>query len=356
MLFKKSILFLSIVLILAQGQQLQGLEYIKYGHDGLKLLNDQLGQSKYAIFDLNSTNGESSFNINEVTYKVPISIQATAQSLRKETQCEGIYYTFSEFQKKYGESITFSAGLGISNFTIPLGINRQLDYFKQQMTQKDKAISVSQSRWAMYCLTTAPAFLMPLNPLFLQSLDSLNKLAKTPQNNTQQTMYNDIVSLFGTHYVNSVVLGGSAKIYTILDKNYLKTVSYQEIKTQISIDYSYQVFEFQYGYNSSDIAQKLDENFMKSKEDVIIFSPEVDFKQNPKAWETWESNVQKQPQPVSSSVSYISDLVYQYPEVQAHLRKTIDFYLKNSKLPSFDQIQDQKIEFKQKIQNKVLFV
>ncbi|KAL4511138.1 hypothetical protein ABPG73_008216 [Tetrahymena malaccensis] len=341
MLFKKTILLLSIVLLLTQGQQLPGLEYINYGHDGLKLLNDQLGQSKYAIFDLNLTNGESQFKINGVTYRVPIQIQATAQSLRKESQCEGIYQTFPEFQKKYAESISFSSGLGVQNFTIPRGVNRQFDKFYQLITQNNKAISVSKSQWAMYSLTTAPAFLMPLNPLFKQSLDSLNSTVKIPKNNTQQNMYNDIVSQFGTHYVSSVVLGGSAKIYTILDKTYLKTVSYEEIQTQISIDYSYQVFKFKFGYNSTEIADKLDVDYVKNTEDVVVFSPEVDLQQDPKAWNTWESSAPTQPQPIGSAVSYISDLVYEYPEVQAHLKKTIEFYLKNGKLPTFAQIQGQ---------------
>lgn len=44
------------------------------------------------------------------------------------------------------------------------------------------------------------------------------------------------------------------------------------------------------------------------------------------------------PQPVNTTVSYISDLAYEYPEVQAHLRKTIEYYLKNNKLPSIGEI------------------
>ncbi|KAL4474493.1 hypothetical protein ABPG72_016171 [Tetrahymena utriculariae] len=347
MLFKKAIIFLSILLILSQAQLLPGLDYIKSGYDGLKLLNDQLGQSKYPIFNLDPSIGESEFQINGATYKVPIVIQATEQSVRKETQCEGIYYSFSDFQKKYSESISFSAGLGISNFTISLGINHQLDTFHEQISQSNKAISVSQSYWAMYSLTTAPAFLMPLNPMFKQSLDALNRMAKDPQNDTQQTIYNQVVSSFGTHYVTSVLMGGSAKIYTTLDQNYLKTVDYEEVKTQIGIDFSYQVFKFKFGYNSTEIGQKLHEDFKKNAEDVIIFSPEVDHLQDPKAWETWESTVPQKPQPVNTTVSYISDLAYEYPEVQGHLRKTIDFYLKNGKLPSFAEIQGFQVALKE---------
>ncbi|KAL4511135.1 hypothetical protein ABPG73_008213 [Tetrahymena malaccensis] len=339
MVFKKSLILFSIVFILVQTQSLPGLDYIKSGYDGLKILNDQLGQSKYPIFNFDPSNGETDFQINGVNYKVPIVVQATEQSVRKETQCEGIYYSFSDFQRKYSESISFSAGLGISNFTISLGINHQLDTFHEQITQSNKAISVSQSYWAMYSLSTAPAFLMPMNPMFKQSLDALNRMAKDPQNDTQQTIYNQVVSSFGTHYVSSVIMGGSAKIYTTLDQNYLKSVDYEEAKTQIGIDFSYQVFKFKFGYNSTEIGQRLNENFKRNAEDVIVFSPEVDHLQDPKAWETWESTVPQKPQPVNTTVSYISDLAYEYPEVQGHLRKTIDFYLKNGKLPSFAEIQ-----------------
>ncbi|KAL4474491.1 hypothetical protein ABPG72_016169, partial [Tetrahymena utriculariae] len=344
-----TVVILSIVLILAQTQSLPGLDYIKSGYDGLKILNDQLGQSKYPIFNLDPSNGETDFQINGVNYKVPIIIQATEQSVRKETQCEGIYYPFSDFQKKYSESISFSAGLGISNFTISFGINHQLDTFHQQITQSNKAISVSQSYWAMYSISTAPAFLMPLNPMFKQSLDALNRMAKDPQNDTQQTIYNQVVSSFGTHYVSSVIMGGSAKIYTTLDQNYLKAVDYEEARTQIGIDFSYQVFKFKFGYNSTEIGQKLHENFKKNAEDVIVFSPEVDHLQDPKAWETWESAVPQKPQPLNTTVSYISDLAYEYPEVQAHLRKTIDFYLKNGKLPSFAEIQGFQIVLQEQV-------
>ncbi|KAL4511132.1 hypothetical protein ABPG73_008210 [Tetrahymena malaccensis] len=346
MYFKKTIILLSIVLLLAQSQSLPGLDYIKGGYDGLKLLNDQLGQSKYPVFNLDPSSGENSFKINGVTYKVPVMIQATAESLRKETQCESISYSFSDFQKSYSQSISFSAGLGISNFAISLGINHQLDKFHQEITQKNKAISISQSYWAMYSLTTAPAFLMPLNPMFKQSLDALNRMAKDPQNDTQQTIYNQVVSSFGTHYVSSVIMGGSAKIYTTLDQNYLKTVDYKEVKSQIGIDFSYQIYKLKFGRNSTEIAQKIHENFKKNADDVIVFSPEVDHLQDPKAWETWESTVSQKPQPVNTTVAYISDLAYQYPEVQAHLKKTIEFYLKNGKLPTFAQIKGFKVALK----------
>ncbi|KAL4511127.1 hypothetical protein ABPG73_008205 [Tetrahymena malaccensis] len=339
MFIKKSLILLTIFLILAQGQTLPGLDYIKSGYDGLKLLNDQLGQSKYPIFNLDPSNGVSDFELNGVTYQVPNTIQATAQSLRKETQCEGIYYSFSDFQRKYSESISFSAGLTFSSYSVAIGINHQLDTFHQQITQSNKAISVSQSYWAMYSLTTAPAFLMPLNPMFKQSLDALNRMAKDPQNDTQQTIYNQVVASFGTHYVSSVIMGGSAKIFTTLDQDYLKTVDYEEAKTQIGLEFSYTVFQFKFGYNSTEIAQKLNENFKKNAEDSIIFSPEVDHIQDPKAWATWESQVPQRPQPVNTTVSYISDLAFEYPEVQLHLRKTIEFYLKNGKLPTFAEIQ-----------------
>ncbi|KAL4511136.1 hypothetical protein ABPG73_008214 [Tetrahymena malaccensis] len=349
MVFKKSLILFTIVLILAHTQSLPGLDYIKSGYDGLKILNDQLGQSKYPIFNLDPQNGETDFQINGVNYKVPIVVQATEQSIRKETQCEGIYYSFSDFQKKYSESISFSAGLEISNITISLGVNHLLDTFHQKFSQNNKAISVSQSYWSMYSLTTAPAFLMPLNPVFKQSLDALNRIAKDPQNDTQQTVYNQVVSSFGTHYVSSVIMGGSAKIYTTLDQNYLKSVDQEEAKTQIGIDFSYQVFQLKFGYNSTEIAQRLNENFKKNAEDVIVFSPEVDHLQDPKAWETWESTVPKKPQPVNTTVSYVSDLAYEYPVVQAHLRKTIDFYLKYGKLPSFAEIQGFQINLNQKV-------
>ncbi|KAL4511159.1 hypothetical protein ABPG73_008237 [Tetrahymena malaccensis] len=347
MLSKKTFVLLSILLILAHGQTLPGLDYIKSGYDGLKLLNDQLGQSKYPVFNLDPQNGEADFLLNDQNYKVPITIQATVQSLRKETQCEGIYQSFSDFQKKYSESISFSAGLTYAGFTAALGFNHQLDEIHEKMTQSNKAVSVAQSYWSMYSLTTAPAFLMPLNPMFKQSLDALNRMAKDPQNDTQQTIYNQVISSFGTHYVTSVVMGGSAKIFTTIDSEYLKSFDYEQVKNQVSLDFSYMVFKFKFGYDTTDATQIPSEDFKKNSENLIVFSPEVDHIQDPKAWATWESQVPQKPQPVNTTVSYISDLAFEYPEVQGHLKKTIEFYLKNGKLPSFSEIQNFSIALQQ---------
>ncbi|KAL4499417.1 hypothetical protein ABPG73_008967 [Tetrahymena malaccensis] len=347
--FKKTIIFLSILVVFNQAQSLPGLDYIKSGYDALKLLNDQLGQSKFSIFNLDPSLGENDFHINGVTYKVPMVVQATELSLRRDNKCEGIYSSFSDFQRKYSESISFSADLEVSNITIALDYNHQLESFYEKITKDNKAISVSQSYWSMYSLTTGPAFLMPLNPQFKQSLDMLNKMSKDDQGERQQSIYNQIISSFGTHYVSSVLMGGSAKIYTTLDQNYLKTIDYEEVKNQISIDFSYQEFKFKFGYNSSEIGQNLHEDFKNNSEDVIVFSPEVNHLQDPKAWETWESTVPQKPQPVNTTVSYISDLAYEYPEVQTHLRKSIEFYLKNGKLPSFDDIQGSQFTLKQEV-------
>ncbi|KAL4474487.1 hypothetical protein ABPG72_016165, partial [Tetrahymena utriculariae] len=124
---------------------LPGIVYIKSGQNGLKLLNDQLGQSKYPVFNLDPSNGEQDFQLNGQSFKVPIAIQATAQSLRKETQCEGIYQPFSDFQKKYSESISFSAGLSLASYSVSLGFNHQLDEIHEKMAQSNKSVTISQS-------------------------------------------------------------------------------------------------------------------------------------------------------------------------------------------------------------------
>ncbi|KAL4511140.1 hypothetical protein ABPG73_008218 [Tetrahymena malaccensis] len=338
MLSSKTLICLSFILLLTQAQDLPGLDYIKSGYDGTKILNDQLGQSKYPIFQFDPSNGETDYRMNGQNFKVPMVVQATGFSLRKETQCEGVFYSFSDFQKKYSQSISFSAGFSISQITPSLNVNRQLDRLHQEITQNNKAVSVSQSYWAMYILTTAPAFLMPLNPMFKQSLDALNRMARKPSSETQQTIYNQVINSFGTHFVTSVIMGGTAKIYTTIDQGYIKTLNFQQIKTQVTLDVSSQIFKFKFGYDSTDMTLKPTETFKKNSEDIIIFSPEVDHLQDPKAWATWESTVPMKPQPVNTTVSYISDLAYEYPEVQAHLRKTIEYYLKNNKLPSIGEI------------------
>ncbi|KAL4474488.1 hypothetical protein ABPG72_016166 [Tetrahymena utriculariae] len=212
-------------------------------------------------------------------------------------------------KKKYSESITFSAGFTISEITPSLNVNHELDKLHEEITQNNKAVSVSQSYWAMYSLTKAPTFLMPLNPMFKQSLDALNRMARNPQSDTQQTIYNQVFNSFGTHFVTSVIMGGAAKIYTIIDQGYLKTLDFKQIKIQVTLDVNNQIFKFKFGYDSTDITQRPSESFKKNSDDIIVFFPEVDHLQDPKAWATWESKVPMKPQPVNTTVSYISDLV-----------------------------------------------
>lgn len=81
-------------------------------------------------------------------------------------------------------------------------------------------------------------------------------------------------------------------------------------------------------------------SFMDNTASEMTFSPEVTHLDQEKPWASWETQVPINPQPVNTTVAYISDLVFQYPEVQLHLRKTIDFYLRNARFPSLGEIQN----------------
>lgn len=98
--------------------------------------------------------------------------------------------SYDELIKKYSESISFSVGVSWGNIAVDLSFNHQLEELHRKMTQEGKAMHVSQSYWAMYSITTAPAFLMPLNPMFKQSMDALNMMAKVPTTEAHQTIYN----------------------------------------------------------------------------------------------------------------------------------------------------------------------
>ena len=57
------------------------------------------------------------------------------------------------------------------------------------------------------------------------------------------------------------------------------------------------------------------------------------------SFRSWLATAVQQPVVVNRTLAPLSNLFYAYPRVQAHLRRTIDYYLTKGSLPTFAQLQ-----------------
>lgn len=121
-------------------------------------------------------------------------------------------------------------------------------------------------------------------------------MAKNPTNDQQQTIYNQVITSFGTHYVSSAIMGGTAKVFSSFNKTYIETQDDRQVKNDLSLNFKYLMFEFTFGYNSSDMTTHPTKEFMDNVASDMIFSPVVEHTDaESKPWANWENNVPLNP-------------------------------------------------------------
>lgn len=148
-----------------------------------------------------------------------------------------------------------------------------------------------------------------------------------------------MIKAYGTHYVTSVIVGGTAFMYTFVNTSYSSSQSIEKVSEQISFNFQYKKASLSGNVNSSSYYEKLSKEFLKNSNDVTEFHPSVKSEQNESEWSVWVSQAWQQPVAINRTLSSITDLVSDYPNVQAHLQKTIDYYLQFNKYPTLEQLQ-----------------
>lgn len=329
----KYFILLSICFIIShQAVDLPGVDYLCSGYDAVKLISGTTAQSKYRLFDL-TEEGEK-FTVNGKTYTTPSISQVTSMSIKSENTCEGVFSKFSEFYSKYTESFSFDIGYQSSNYSLGFQYHQELESAYTSITKIGQAIGISSSWYGMYSISLGPAFLMPLNSMFQKTLVALDKSAKNPTTEAHQAMYNQAIQAFGTHYVSSVIIGGSAKLYTFVNNSYYKETSYERMKEQISIGVQISMIKLKGESQSEELWNKSSEAFRNNSNTQVFFQPSPPPSTTLPPWKAWEAQILENPQVVNCSVSHLSDLAFEYPEVQTHLQQSIDYYLTQGKLPT----------------------
>ncbi|CAF4010652.1 unnamed protein product [Rotaria sp. Silwood1] len=83
----------------------------------------------------------------------------------------------------------------------------------------------------------------------------------------------------------------------------------------------------------------MSESFRKNTESFAVYQPPVAQIPGKTDWQSWLATAVQQPVVVNRTLAPLTNLFYAYPRVQAHLRRTIDYYLAKGSLPTFAQLQ-----------------
>ncbi|CAF1243645.1 unnamed protein product [Rotaria sordida] len=324
-----------------------GLDHLISGFDASKMKSiselevvSQDDKIKAAIFDLSELGQPYVLKTNGHTqvFQTPLAVQVTDVSRRRENYCETIASSFEEFYHSYFQSTSFSVGIKVSNFEASIGYNKILERAYNSTKDKQQSIGISGRWWGMYSMQLPPAFLLPFSRYFNQSIQRLQQIG-IPTSEGQQTTYNSVVRAYGTHYISSVIVGGTAFMYTFVNTSYSSSQSYEKVSEQISLTFQYKQYALSGNHTTGSISERLSKEFLKNSNDMTEFYPPVQPEQGKSEWEAWLNQAWQQPVAVNRTVSPIIDLVVDYPDVQTHLQKTIDYCIQFNKYPTLQQLQ-----------------
>ncbi|CAF4664357.1 unnamed protein product, partial [Rotaria socialis] len=340
------ILSIILQLLLATGGYCQddipGLDDIASGYDAAKMISASEQNSKYRIFDFSEVSA-TPYKIKifgkERVFTKPRHVQITDISLRRQSTCETVAYTFETFFRSYCRSTSFGIGIGLPGVAnVAIGYSKTLKEIEQSMKRNDKAVGISSTWWGFYSIQIAPPFLMKLDPMFTGSVELLATEAPNPSNEDHQTFYNQFVQTFGTHYVSRVIVGGTAYLYSLIDSSFHNKSSYREVSSQVSLMFQYKSGSLSVGETQTSVLQKMSETFKKNTESLTIFQPPIPNDDSRSDWEVWQRKASDNPVVVNRTLFSIDSLIRSKPRVQEHLRKTIQFYLRDGVMPTFAQL------------------
>ncbi|UJR20158.1 hypothetical protein I4U23_023290 [Adineta vaga] len=343
------VIILLVGICTSSSPNIPGLGHLKSGFDALKMKSiddmetvDKGDKTKAAIFNSDEIGMlyELKTDGKIQVFQTPAVVQVTDVSLRTENYCETVVSTFEEFYKNYIQlNITLIiVGISVGIIKASIGYNKMLENAFNATKDGKQAVAISGKWWGMYSMQLPPAFILPYDRNFNLSIQRLQQIG-TRTTEYGQSIYNQVTNAYGTHYVTSVIVGGKAGMYSFINTTYTNSHSYEKISEQVSFNFQYKMATLSGNINSGSYAEKLSEDFVKNSNAITEFHPPVQTEAGELEWNVWLDKTWQQPVAINRTVSPITELVAEYPAVQTHLQKTIDYYLKSGTYPSLQQLQ-----------------
>lgn len=121
--------------------------------------------------------------------------------------------------------------------------------------------------------------------MFTMSVSHLATQASTPSTEAHQILYNQFIETYGTHYVSRVIVGGTAKLYTFINKQYHEQTNSIQTSQEIGLYFSYKSLEFTSGSEWQQALSKIDKNFLQNSAAITEFRPPVASTVNQSDWQ-----------------------------------------------------------------------
>ena len=273
---REAILLLSIVSIIQTYEVLPGLDVLSAGFDAASW------SSKSRIFNLESEpSSQQKVYVHSIdkTYVAPDFLTVVthgAHSKRVEESCVGVYTHFSDYIHTYQSSVGFDVGIHTGSFSLGISAHKDVQEIYESITKNGQAIGSSESWWGIFEATLPPPFLMgdKMSPMFKQTIAYLNKMG-APKTEAEQTIYNQVLESFGTHYVTSIITGGRAKMTNFVNSSYHKEHSETTVSTQVSIGFEWKKLALSLSDKAKDFEKKLTEEFRNNSNQVLTFQPDM---------------------------------------------------------------------------------
>ncbi|CAF3207054.1 unnamed protein product [Rotaria sp. Silwood2] len=332
------LLFLLLVTIVT-AKDLPGLDYLTSGFDALKMISNNedvtsSDRSKFRLFDLSERDGndyELEVMNKTHTFSTPSLIQVTNINMKTRVSVESVSYT-------YFNSYSFSVSIPVGPVQVSMGYHSALKMAYQAITKKQTAIGMSTDWWGMFSVQLAPAYILKFDPIFNRSL---SKLVANPTTDSKQMYYNQLVSTFGTHYISSIVVGGTVEMFTQVNSEFQESHSKISVSQEIGIGFGLEMGQISISNSFGSEVGVNTEDFKKNTQIQVEFSPAVITtpETEKRKYDIWLDRASSTPVVVNRTLSPLVDLLIEYPvEIRRHLQLTIDYYLKSGTLPTIDQL------------------
>lgn len=120
-------------------------------------------------------------------------------------------------------------------------------------------------------------FCYRFDPTFNASVYLLISQAANPTSEFEQSLYNEFIQMYGTHYVSHVIVGGVAYLYTFVGENYHTIYTHEDMTFEISLMAQYNGFSSETGTkpDDSDIYQQIAESFKDNSYPDFVFQPPI---------------------------------------------------------------------------------